>query len=56
MYDDKDKKSHSNNEKATHAYKLISEGMKLVEVAIQLGLSERQATAQLSSRGKENYM
>ena len=32
-----DKKSHSNNEKSTQAYKLYSEGNKLVEVAIQLG-------------------
>jgi DNA-binding CsgD family transcriptional regulator len=42
--DDDNKKSHSNNEKATQAYKLFSEGKKPVEVAIQLGLSERQAT------------
>jgi DNA-binding CsgD family transcriptional regulator len=39
--DDDNKKSHSNNEKATQAYKLFSEGKKPVEVAIQLGLSER---------------
>ena len=38
------KSSHSNNEKATQAYKLFDEGNKPVEVAIQLGLSERQAT------------
>ena len=42
--DNNNKKSHSNNEKATRAYKLFSEGNKPVEVAIQLGLSERQAT------------
>ena len=30
------------NEKATRAYKLFSEGRKPVEVAIQLGLSERK--------------
>jgi DNA-binding CsgD family transcriptional regulator len=42
--DDNNKKSHSNNEKATQAYKLISEGKKPVEVAILLALSERQAT------------
>jgi DNA-binding CsgD family transcriptional regulator len=42
--DDDNKKSHSNNEKATQAYKLFSEGKKPVEVAILLGLSERQAT------------
>ena len=34
----------SPNEKAIQAYKLFSEGYKPVEVAIQLGLSERQAT------------
>jgi DNA-binding CsgD family transcriptional regulator len=42
--DDNNKKSHSNNEKATQAYKLFSEGKKPVEVAILLALSERQAT------------
>jgi hypothetical protein len=42
--DDNSKKTHSNNEKATKAYKLFDEGNKPVEVAIQLGLSERQAT------------
>ena len=41
--DDDNKKSHSNNEKATHAYKLFEEKMP-VEVAIQLGLSEKEAT------------
>jgi hypothetical protein len=35
--------SHS-NQKSTQAYKLFSEGKKPVEVAIQLGLSEKQAT------------
>jgi DNA-binding CsgD family transcriptional regulator/cytidylate kinase len=34
----------SPNERSTQAYKLFSEGKKPVEVAIQLGLSERQAT------------
>ena len=34
----------SPNQKSTQAYKLFSEGYKPVEVAIQLGLSERQAT------------
>ena len=37
-------KSSNNNEKATQAYKLFSEGKKPVEVAIQLGLSEKEAT------------
>jgi DNA-binding CsgD family transcriptional regulator len=34
----------SNNEKSTQAYKLFSEGKKPVEVAIQLSLSEKEAT------------
>jgi DNA-binding CsgD family transcriptional regulator len=40
--DDNNKKSHSNNEKATHAYKLFSEGKKPVQVAIELNLREKQ--------------
>ena len=40
--DDDNKKSHSNNEKATQAYKLFSEGKKPVQVAIELGLREKQ--------------
>ena len=39
-----DNNKKSSNEKATIAYKLFDEGNKPVEVAIQLGLSERQAT------------
>ena len=35
--DDNSKKSHSNNEKATQAYNLFSDGNKPVDVAIQLG-------------------
>ena len=35
------------NEKATKAYKLFSEGKKPVEVAIQLSLSEKEATRYL---------
>jgi chorismate mutase len=35
--------SSQSNQKSTQAYKLFSEGKKPVEVAIQLGLSERQA-------------
>ena len=42
--DNNNKKTHPNNEKATQAYKLFSEGKKPIEVAIQLGLHERQAT------------
>ena len=42
--DDDDNNKKSSNEKATQAYKLFCEGNKPVEVAIQLGLSERQAT------------
>jgi hypothetical protein len=40
--DDNNKKSHSNNEKATQAYKLFSEGKKPFEVAIELGIREAQ--------------
>jgi hypothetical protein len=36
--------SSQSNQKSTQAYKLFSEGKKPVEVAIQLGLSERQVT------------
>src|SRR5438067_11222484 len=42
--DNKDNSNKSPNQKSTQAYKLFSEGKKPVEVAIQLGLSERQAT------------
>ena len=35
--------SHS-NQKSTQSYKLFSEGKKPVDVAIELGLSERQVT------------
>jgi chorismate mutase len=44
---DNDNDNNSNrspNQKSAQAYKLFSEGYKPVEVAIQLGLSERQAT------------
>jgi hypothetical protein len=40
--DDNNKKSHSNNEKATLAYRLFSEGRKPVQVAIELNLREGQ--------------
>jgi hypothetical protein len=36
--------SSQSNQKSTQAYKLFSEGKKPVEVAIQLGLSEKKAT------------
>jgi hypothetical protein len=36
--------SSQGNQKSTQAYKLFSEGYKPVEVAIQLGLPEKQAT------------
>ena len=36
--DNNNKKSHSNNEKATQAYKLFSEGKKPFEVAVELGI------------------
>src|SRR6188472_3968895 len=42
--DNKDNSNKSPNQKSTQAYKLYSEGKKPVEVAIQLGLPERQAT------------
>ena len=40
--DDDNKKSHSNNEKATQTYRLFSEGRKPVQVAIELNLREGQ--------------
>jgi DNA-directed RNA polymerase specialized sigma subunit len=40
--DDDNKKSHSNNEKATQAYNLFSEEKKPVQLAIELGLREKQ--------------
>jgi DNA-binding CsgD family transcriptional regulator len=39
--------SSQSNQKSTQAYKLYSKGKKPVEIAIQLGLSERQATRYL---------
>ena len=36
--------SSQSNQKSTQAYKLFSEGRKPVDVAIQLGLSEKEAT------------
>ena len=36
--------NQSHNQKSTQAYKLFIEGRKPVEVAIQLGLSEKEAT------------
>ena len=49
MMDDRNNSNNSNNnkpanEKATQAYKLFTEGKKPVEVAIQLSLSEKEAT------------
>src|SRR6478672_9982212 len=50
VMDDGSNSSNSNNnnkppnEKATQAYKLFSEGKKPVEIAIQLNLSEKEAT------------
>src|SRR5205823_6014834 len=42
---DNNNDNHSqSNQKSTQAYKLFSEGYKPVEVAIQLGLPERQVT------------
>jgi hypothetical protein len=42
--DNKDNSNKSPNQKSTQAYKLFSEGKKPVEVGIQLGLSEKEAT------------
>jgi hypothetical protein len=36
--------NHSHNEKSTQAYRLFSERKKPVDVAIQLNLSEKEAT------------
>src|SRR6478609_5110144 len=44
MDDGNNSNNKSHNEKATQAYKLFSEGKKPVEVAIQLGLSEKEVT------------
>src|SRR5919198_2067400 len=40
--------NQSPNEKATQAYKLFSEGKKLLEVAIELGLKEKEASKYFS--------
>ena len=42
--DDDDDNNKSPNEKTTQAYKLFDEGKKPVEVAVQLRLSEQEAT------------
>ena len=42
--DNKDNSNRSPNQKSTQAYKLFSEGKKPVEVAIELGLSEKEVT------------
>jgi uncharacterized protein YjcR len=42
--DSNNNNNKSPNQTSTQAYKLFSEGYKPVEVAIQLGLSEKQAT------------
>jgi hypothetical protein len=44
MSDGNDNNNKSPNEKATKAYKLYDEGKKPVEVAVQLSLSEKEAT------------
>jgi len=44
MDDHNNSNNKPSNEKATHAYKLFSEGKKPVEIAIQLNLSEKEAT------------
>ena len=42
--DNDNKNNKSSNEKSTQAYRLFEEGKKPVEVAIQLGHSEKEAT------------
>ena len=44
MDDRNNSNNQSHNEKATQAYELLSEGKKPVDVAIQLSLSEKEAT------------
>ena len=44
MDDGNNSNNQSHNEKATQAYELFSEGKKPVDVAIQLSLSEKEAT------------
>ena len=48
--------SSQSNQKSTQAYKLFSEGKKPVEVAIQLGLSEKKAkdTAENTGNSKDS--
>ena len=46
----------SPNEKATQAYKLFSEEKKPVEVAIQLGLSEKEATRYYTEYWRLNHL
>ncbi|MBV9179536.1 MAG: hypothetical protein JO297_21110 [Nitrososphaeraceae archaeon] len=54
--DEDNKKSHSNNEKATQAYKLFSEGKKPVQVAIELGLREGQVNKYFREFWKLKHM
>jgi DNA-directed RNA polymerase specialized sigma subunit len=44
------------NEKATQAYKLFTEGKKPVDVAIQLGLSEKEATRYFTEYWRLRYL
>jgi predicted DNA-binding protein YlxM (UPF0122 family) len=46
----------SSNEKATKAYKLYDEGKKPVEVAVELSLSERQATRYYKEYWRLNHL
>ncbi len=42
--DDGNKKTHSDNEKFTEAYRLFSEGKTLIQVSIELGLRQKEAS------------
>jgi hypothetical protein len=54
--DDSNNKSPNENEKATKAYKLYDEGKKPVEVAIELGLSEKEATRYYKEYWRLNHL
>ena len=51
-----DSNNKSPNEKATKAYKLFSEDKKPVEVAVQLGLSEKEATRYYTEYWRLNHL
>jgi hypothetical protein len=53
---DSNNNNKSPNEKATKAYKLFSEDKKPVEVAVQLGLSEKEATRYYTEYWRLNHL